>query len=519
LSSVASAKEDEIPSIPVPNVPSSHLHDMIELMEKGYEHRAITDKKEKLVESLEYELKESGWGYSVRQNKLMRLMEAANYLNAPLILRALGFAASKYKATKDVLKKYPKDLFWTIQAEYIARFKRFPFKVFEDEIVEDLRKQKLLNIDLKNQMFVPEYKIVEREEEVECGELVKISDHVKDFDETYNYIAFIFEYGEIMFLDVKTGEVKQKKISCSRDHEHHINKAVFSSRGHKIISWQSCIDKKGCEKRIYAWDVETGEYCKKAKIKGRGFQFSPCKKYFLTGDYCGTLHLFDIETGKCVKRLKVKNNGIYSKFLALLKIKERNLVNSAVFSPKGMRVASATEDKMVRIWNVQNGLLEREIAWAAREIAFSPCGKHIALLGVEVVSVYDIATGECEGIFDIPAAPWSYSFLYSPCGRYLIFGLHEMRILDLQFGAICTLKAKPKGKLSKRASAVFSPCGKHVVVVQQYINVVNRWYVKKVLVRVYSVSDGKCEMEFALPIPGDEDNQVLENSITFRKLI
>ncbi|HVC94105.1 MAG TPA: hypothetical protein VND64_10470, partial [Pirellulales bacterium] len=108
----------------------------------------------------------------------------------------------------------------------------------------------------------------------------------------------------------------------------------------------------------------------------------------------------------------------------LVKLKGHSAtVHRAVFSPDGSYIASASDDKNVRIWSVPDGKPIAELVghkdrvWS---VAFSPDGKLVASSGFDgQILLWTVPGGEIQSRID-GAGIWSIAF--SPDGRSLASG-------------------------------------------------------------------------------------------------
>lgn len=102
-----------------------------------------------------------------------------------------------------------------------------------------------------------------------------------------------------------------------------------------------------------------------------------------------------------------------------------NDVRGLAVSPDGKTVATATEDKLVRLWSVKTGKLERTLLGHTDfvlGVAFSPDGKILASCGIdETVRLWEAATGKeirvLKGHTD-----YVRSVAFSPDGKVLASG-------------------------------------------------------------------------------------------------
>jgi WD40 repeat protein len=262
--------------------------------------------------------------------------------------------------------------------------------------------------------------------------------------------------GEVKVWDALTGQ----EILTLRAHTSSVLSVAFSPDGHHLAG--ACNDGT-----VKVWDVHNGQ--EEFTLKGRaGYSvnsvaFSPDGKrlasasnYMKVGQLPGEVTVWNAQNGQLELTLKVR--------------RRTDRVECVAFSPDGKRLATASGDEIVSIWDVQTGqdtlTLERDTG-AGKSVAFSPDGRHLAsAVRGKTVIVWDAQTG--QEALTLKEHPGVRCVSFSPDGRRLASGggdasdsrkPGEVKLWDTLTGqAVLTLK----GHTGAVLSVSFSPDGRRL---------------------------------------------------------
>ncbi|KAF9350359.1 hypothetical protein BGX26_011454 [Mortierella sp. AD094] len=161
-----------------------------------------------------------------------------------------------------------------------------------------------------------------------------------------------------------------------------------------------------------------------------------CLSFSVTGDHIAsgsddkTVRLWDVDTGDCIRTLLGHTGGVNGVIESIWGIG---------FSPKGDRIASGGGDMSVRLWDADTGdyvLTLQGHNRRIRSVVYSSKGDRIASGGDDnTVRLWDVDTGNC--IFKFQGhSSWIHSVAFSPKGDQITSGSWDntVRLWDVDTG-------------------------------------------------------------------------------------
>lgn len=229
--------------------------------------------------------------------------------------------------------------------------------------------------------------------------------------------AYIYDTTQFNSID-KHG-VKPKGKPIFSGHTRWANCVTYSPDG-TIIATANF-------KGIHLWNAETVEHL--TTLKGHtdnvySLSFSPDGKRIAAGSWDGIGHLWNVDTGE-YRRLRVEDEAQSSSVNNKGYITRQDNVTTLIFSPDGTTIASAIDEKTIRLWNTATGKLTNSFIGHTdyiSSIAFSPDGNTIASVSRDqTVRLWDVKTGQLEATLT-GHTDAVYSVSYSPDGETIATG-------------------------------------------------------------------------------------------------
>ena len=236
-------------------------------------------------------------------------------------------------------------------------------------------------------------------------------DHVKNsigrkditgvaFSPKADILATVGADGALHLRDLISGEHRD----LGQVHKYGASAVTFSGDGRLLAT-------AGWDGSAKLWDVQTGHLIRTLsghKNGTRSVSFSPDNKLLATGGSDRAVRIWEVATGKEYREFPGRSLEFASMIMALQKIVMKpfplapyheDAVNSVAFSPNGLFLATASDDRTTKLWDLrkEKGQVLLNLSGHANNITgvvFSPDGARLATSSGDMTAkIWDAVSG------------------------------------------------------------------------------------------------------------------------------
>lgn len=213
---------------------------------------------------------------------------------------------------------------------------------------------------------------------------------------------------------------------------------------------------------VYLWNLESNEELSRLEGHGeeaevRGIAFLPDGKRVITAASDGELRLWEVETGKCLTTIKGPHEGILALALSpdgrhvlisgapgfqcvMIDLESKKeirsfrghtgAVHALAFSPDGKRLLTGSDDRTMRVWNVENGRELNKLAHTGyvRGVCFRSDGAAASVGYDHVNRIWDAGTGQLLISYEVHNKP-VLAVTLSPDGKTVFSGSADEQVM------------------------------------------------------------------------------------------
>ncbi|KAF9230838.1 hypothetical protein BU15DRAFT_83124 [Melanogaster broomeanus] len=213
----------------------------------------------------------------------------------------------------------------------------------------------------------------------------------------------------IIIWDARTGILL---LGPLEGHMHTVSHVEYSPDGKTLLSSSD-------DGTIRLWDPATGDLVAGPLRRHYGgwvvATYSPDGDCFVSAGKDGSIRLWDATTWDVILPLMTEVDQLDYEITGPFR-GHTSPVRGVAYFPDGMRVASVSEDKSIRIWDVQTGVLVKELAESGHVLSLSiSCDRKRLVSGAfRSITVWDCITWQVALHVPERHSGWVYSVAFSP---------------------------------------------------------------------------------------------------------